>query len=358
MVRAADDAGINLYIFVEDVSGTSVTHRLNESIFEYCNKHGSCRLFSLPSSLRNRFDEHYPQLLEFVERNHIDLIHTEHLRGGINLIDIKQQFDIPILNSYRGSEIAKVKSEFGSRGSRLLKPGYEAFLWNVLPAIDLHLPVSRYLADYLDEFDVDPGKVRVVHNGVDLHEFSFVEKSVSQVAEDGPIRLLAYKRTVSSIQAIKSVASALPHLECVFIGDEGPADENTIINSLNLQSIISCLGRVSVDNSADFLRRCDVVLHPTWYDGCSNFVLEAMAVGRPVIGTNGFGVDEQVVHGETGLLVDHANSRQIADAIIFLATDEVKRRKLGLAGRNRVENYFSSARKTRSYLKAYKELSG
>ena len=76
-------------------------------------------------------------------------------------------------------------------------------------------------------------------------------------------------------------------------------------------------------------------------------ILEAMAAGLPVVATTVGGVPECVADGETGLLVPPADSDRLADAIIQLATDPLRRTEMGRAGRRRVLERFSAESQTR-----------
>ena len=68
--------------------------------------------------------------------------------------------------------------------------------------------------------------------------------------------------------------------------------------------------------------------------------MEAMALGRPVIGTNIGGTPEQVAEGETGLLVPPSDPPAIAAALSRLAADPNLRSRMGAAGRKRIEKNF------------------
>lgn len=88
---------------------------------------------------------------------------------------------------------------------------------------------------------------------------------------------------------------------------------------------------------------CDVVCHATWVPESFGMVLlEAMAQARPVVATRGGGPSEIVLDGVTGLLVAPNDSREMADAMLRLASDASFRRKAGEAGLRRVREKFSA----------------
>jgi len=97
--------------------------------------------------------------------------------------------------------------------------------------------------------------------------------------------------------------------------------------------------RTDVNNVFNAL---DIIVVPsTWEEPCSAVIQQAMALSRPVIGTRAGGTPEMIVDGETGLLVAPADSESLAGGIARLAVDGDLRRTMGIAGRERVEEYFS-----------------
>lgn len=93
-------------------------------------------------------------------------------------------------------------------------------------------------------------------------------------------------------------------------------------------------------------------------DGLPNVIPEAFAQGLPVISSAAGGAGEAVIDGQTGLIVDPADARALADAVERLARDEELRRQLGAAGRAWVEENFSSEINIRRLAAAFKRAAG
>ena len=79
----------------------------------------------------------------------------------------------------------------------------------------------------------------------------------------------------------------------------------------------------------DLYRAADAFASPTYAEGFSNTILEAMAAGLPVVSTHAVGVSDCLRDGENGLLVEPGDVPALADAIARLVTDEALRRRLG-----------------------------
>jgi glycosyltransferase involved in cell wall biosynthesis len=83
------------------------------------------------------------------------------------------------------------------------------------------------------------------------------------------------------------------------------------------------------------MRSCDVVVTVPWYEPFGIVPLEAMACGRPVVGSAVGGLLDTIVPGTTGELVPPRDPAALADALHALLEDPDRRRRYGEAGRER-----------------------
>lgn len=100
----------------------------------------------------------------------------------------------------------------------------------------------------------------------------------------------------------------------------------------------------------------DVFVLPSWIEGMPITVLEAMAHAKPVVATPVGGTAEVVVDGETGLLVPPRDPERLAEAIRRLVADRDLARRLGEAGRARLEERFTAEAMARKVLAIYDEV--
>ncbi len=87
----------------------------------------------------------------------------------------------------------------------------------------------------------------------------------------------------------------------------------------------------------------DVIVCSSEFESYGMVNVEAMASGKPVVSTRRGGPSETVVDGETGYLVDAGDAEALANRVIALLRDPDLRKRMGAAGRARVERRFSAA---------------
>jgi glycosyltransferase involved in cell wall biosynthesis len=106
------------------------------------------------------------------------------------------------------------------------------------------------------------------------------------------------------------------------------------------------------------LVQSEVVWVPSYTSGGVNVALEAMAAGRPVVASRLPMLAEIVAEGETGFLITRGDKVAWARQTRLLLDDPERRRRMGEAGRRRVEQYFPTAKMVDSYVRLYESVSG
>lgn len=159
-------------------------------------------------------------------------------------------------------------------------------------------------------------------------------------------RIVKRKGFDSVIEAMPKVLEKIPDLFYVILGN-GPELKNC-------ESLISNLG---LSGNVKIIKNADNIERDGWYGACDIFImaskningdfegfgivyLEANSAGKPVIAGDSGGVNDAVIDGINGILVDPENSGQIISAIIKLAKDQSLRQRLGEQGRKRAIKEF------------------
>ena len=204
-------------------------------------------------------------------------------------------------------------------------------------------------------------KVIVIYNGVDSVEFSptaptTIEQELG-VAGASPIvtviaNFIRYKGHHVFFEAWKEVVAAHPAAVAILVGD-GPERKKweEWVDLERLRSSVRFTG--SRPDVASILAVTDIVAHPSLEEGFSNAILESMAAGRPVVATAVGGNPEAIEDGRTGLLVPAHDHRSFAKAILTLAADPARARRMGEEGRIRARRCFSIEQMVRNYESVY-----
>ncbi|OGR69972.1 MAG: hypothetical protein A2089_11505 [Elusimicrobia bacterium GWD2_63_28] len=140
---------------------------------------------------------------------------------------------------------------------------------------------------------------------------------------------------------------------------EGEGPERAALQAraaaLGLAGEVKFLGRQ--ENIFDLMNAFDIfALSSTGLEDFPNVVLEAMSLGKPVIGTRVAGVPEQVEDGRTGLLVPPGDAEALGAAIAGLAADAARREAMGLAGQARFKLEFTCGKAAERYGELYRGL--
>jgi len=116
-------------------------------------------------------------------------------------------------------------------------------------------------------------------------------------------------------------------------------------------------GSVPREQLINFYRNADIfVFPPVWNEPFGIPVIDANAVGVPVVSTLSGGIIETVKNGETGLLVERGNASALAEAILRILSDEDLRKSMVTAARKRVVELFSWEKIVEDLLNYYKKL--
>jgi glycosyltransferase involved in cell wall biosynthesis len=156
--------------------------------------------------------------------------------------------------------------------------------------------------------------------------------------------LIANKKDVPSlIEAMPLVRDALDRRVTLLVVGDGPqrADLELLAGELGVADIVRFVGYR--DDAVEILASSDVLCHATLFEGMPMVVLEAMALGLPVVATRAPGVTEVIDDGTTGLLVPPRDPQALADAILRVLDDDNLRAGLVRAARDQIASAHNTA---------------
>ena len=240
-------------------------------------------------------------------------------------------------------------------GERVRGLSCKVYNWILRHGFDALLAVSRATRDdVIAEAGVDPDKAIHVVNGMDLDRLAQVGDPLAKRAElgIGPGELvcgmvarvrgrrIGKKGHQYLLAAIPEVVRQVPHARFVIAGadDEAAAYLLDLACGLGVERWVHLLGyRKDV---LDVMQVFDVVVLPSLFEGLPRTLMEAMALGKPAVGTNVDGIAELVVPEECGLLVPPRDADALARALIRVLSDGHLRAHMGQAARERIAAHF------------------
>jgi glycosyltransferase involved in cell wall biosynthesis len=235
------------------------------------------------------------------------------------------------------------------RGSDLARVGTTMEGVSIRQA-DALMACSANIADLTARLHGIPrGSIDVVHCGVDAEQF----RPGDGEGDGRPAVLFAgnladNKGVGVVLDAVLRLRAKYPAIRLRIVGkpEGGYADElRERVRAAGAGGHVEFVGFVGRGDLPGFYRRADLFCSPARYEGgVANVYLEAMACGRPVVASTAGGAPEAVADGETGLLVPPDDVAAVVRAIDRLLADPALRRRMGEAGRRRVEEYFAMDR--------------
>ncbi|MCE2413632.1 glycosyltransferase family 4 protein [Candidatus Poribacteria bacterium] len=291
------------------------------------------------------------QLHRMVKRYAIDLIHANSLSvallGGI----VARINRIPILMHKRYATSYGILDRICERLLHRVILVSEATRWNFAPSTKQTL---IYNGVNLDAFQASAEEVEALREELlsDASDTSIVTGVVTRITPEKGIHFL-----------VRAIADLKEKIDSKLLIVGGPYFEKDVDYMNELKQEVIDLGVADSVIFTGFLSDTrvvtsllDIVLVPSIIpEACPRTIIEAMAVGRPVISTP-LGGSKELVTPETGILVPPEDASAIADAIASLATDRERLRTMEEASRNRAEQLFSSEKNTALTEAVYTEL--
>jgi glycosyltransferase involved in cell wall biosynthesis len=194
-------------------------------------------------------------------------------------------------------------------------------------------------------------KVTRIHNGINLHKIRYKDDRYSVrrslgIADDKYIvgaagRLTPVKGHGELLRAFRLLKESIGNTKCLIVGD-GPSmpELNMLARTLGIADDVILVGHR--DDVYDLINCMDIFVLPSLHEGIPMVLLEALALGKPVIASSVGGVPEIVSHGETGLLVKPGNAKELAQSMTLLIQDRAYGRVLSKAGQELVRDRFSA----------------
>ncbi|MBA3641427.1 MAG: glycosyltransferase [Acidobacteriota bacterium] len=258
----------------------------------------------------------------------------------------------------RAKLVAARRVDFRLKGNALSRWKYDQ--------VDRFICASDAIREILLADGVAASRAVTVHEGIDLGHVAAAPPAALHeefwLPHGSPIvgnvaALVPHKGQRHFVEAAALVVREVPDARFVIAGEGElrPTLEH-LIKHLNLEKHVILAGfRPDV---LSLHKAFDVFVMSSITEGLGTSLLDAMACGRPIVGTTAGGMPEVVQDGKTGILVPPRNDRVMADAIITLLKDPALRDRMGTAGRALANARFSAERMVADTLLAYRDVVG
>jgi glycosyltransferase involved in cell wall biosynthesis len=284
-----------------------------------------------------------------IEMGSWDIIHIEHLRGAQYGISI--QTECPHINSVPPIIWDSVdnitllfeqaahtsRSAFGKWVTRFELPRTRRFERDIAGRFNRLLVTSPVDRQAFERLGVDPTKITILTNGVDLNYFSPINfaRQPKQIVFSGK---LSYHANITAAlylvqEIMPQVWSSIPEVEVTLVGKDPPGE---LLHIAQNEPRVKVTGYVP--DIRPYLRQASVAVAPLLYGaGIQNKVLEAMACGTPVVANPQAVSAIPAIRGQDVLVEDTTSG--LAQAIIKLLNDPALSAEIGRKGRQYVTTF-------------------
>ena len=255
--------------------------------------------------------------------------------------------------------------------TRNLIPDFRSFWRTLLHFPDVLIANSKATAESYIPFVRKHQKVEVVYNGVDLEEYSpsLKDNTIRKRYGIGDNKFLIGmigrisrpKRQDIFLKTIAEVVKFYPDV-CAFIVGDTRIDRSEqyleelhqLVKKFELEDKVIFTG--FINDMKGLYASLDLLVLPSQAEPFGRVLIEMMAMGKPVVATKSGGAVEIVEHEVTGLLIPPDDEKSMSKAILKIINDKQSAKKMGNAGRKRVENLFSIKTNVEETQKKYMEV--
>jgi len=308
------------------------------------------RVFEIP--MGGRFDiSVVSKLCRLIKKEKMDIIHTHGYKSDILGLIAARFAGIKAVATPHGFENAgdwKLKAYIGL-GNQFLK-------W-----FDYVVPLSRQLCRDMDHINVKKRKVTYIQNGVDLDEVEemrlrdegAIERSQDKKRIGFVGQIISRKNVFDLLDIFESLSQKHDNLELILLGD-GEQREALEVYAKALSSSPSIEFLGFRDDRLDWLKTFDIFVMTSTLEGVPRCLMEAMAMGIPVVAYDIAGIDQLITHEYTGLLAPLGEKEKLATHWEKILFDAEFANQLSNAAREFVYEHFSGQRMAREYTELFK----
>jgi glycosyltransferase involved in cell wall biosynthesis len=279
-------------------------------------------------------------VLVSMEKEKYDIYHGHLYASGIAANILARRHGGIAVNTIHGSYYPAWNELADPLTAAIYRMGEKMLASYLAKISDLQIHACHYFAEQVTKWGAEQDKIRVILNGVDTNRFDPAKISIEKKFACPVIltaRRLVKKNGVNNL--LRAMPYILSHVECklLIIGD-GPERSHLVrlVEKLGIKNSVIFLGAIPHKDIAGHIAQVNIAVVPSIVEASSIFLLEAMAMGKPVVATGAWGLAE-IINGKNGLLSD---APHLGETIAGLLRDERLQKELGKNARQCVlENH-------------------
>ena len=293
-------------------------------------------------------------LIKLDKKYDFDLFHAFTIFPcGYITVKVSKQLGKPVIVSGRGEDGTKDLSGINIRKKK----------WTIRNA-DFLVFVSSEMRDYTNNFERCKDKSKVILNSVDNSEFYYLPKMKKPKLKGFVIGIATTIRGTKGFEyLLKAFAKFSKEYESTLLlaGDfrtkEIKEKYITLINELDISDKVIITGLIKHKFILNYINLTDVYVLPSIFsEGCPNSLLEAMYLGKPVIGSKIGAIPEIIKHKKNGILVTPKDADEIYESLVLLKKDEALRRFIGQDARATIREKFNLDNESQQWYASYRDV--
>lgn len=232
-----------------------------------------------------------------------------------------------------------------------------------LKKADYLFSTSIAMADEMKKYT--DKEIKVTPFGIDMEKYK-INESIRNKKKERDYKVIGTIKTLEKRYGIEYLIKAFSIVKKNYnkgkiylkIAGDGSQLEllKDLVKELELEENVEFLGRINQEIVADTFNSFDISVFPSLKESFGVSALESQACGVPVIVTNVGGHPETVINGESGLIVEPKDEKELADAILSLIDSNDNLEKMGLIGRKYVKEKYELNKTFGEIEKIYKKI--
>jgi glycosyltransferase involved in cell wall biosynthesis len=303
-----------------------------------------------------------------------DVLHGNFWMSGWVAAELGERWGAPVAQIFHATGVTKRRHQGLADTSPDERIAVEREVVRRVDRLIAQCPAER--DELVGDYGADPARVALIPSAVNVELFRPVPQAEARheigLGGDGPTvayvgRMLPRKDARNIVRALALLRRELRvPARLLLVGGETREPDpvatpeigalQQLARELHVDDAVTFYGRRQPEELHLYYAAADVAVTTPWYEPFGLTPLEAMACGRPVIGSAVGGITYTIAHGETGLLVPPRDPAALAAALRQLLTSPARRAEMGDAARRRVEREFTWPVVARRTAALYREL--